>query len=534
MQDSGPIFIVRSVSIASALLLVAVTVAPFETAAAQEDTTSGPYRSVTIVPDDGVTLSWAGRHYAGSLEVTSASDGLVLLDHVGVDDYLLGIQEVPFSWPEAALQAQAVAARTYLAWTLGRGRAGAGKTYGFDICASSACQVYGGLDQVASASGKRWKAAVESTSGELLLYGGRPALAMYSSTTGGRTRNYEDVYAGRSPIPYLRAVPSPGEQSAFAEWRYEVRGSVLEDVLESAGLVDGPLRDVEVTETEDGDGPWTVEIRSAGETIRLTATEFRGAMNRWGPKAHPEAFPAYRPDGGRYPQTVLSPTFDVDKQWHFPDSFRSGYIDVYAVYEFEGRGWGHMVGMSQYGAKAMAEAGSDYGQILSHYYSGLVPEPGDGILPETIAVGLDWKEKTLRISADGPVSVVVDGQTIAVDAIGSWGFAYGGGVMLIPPEGFGLPPTVGDVPEMITGTSGRSLLVSVTVTAPARVRLVVFRGAQVVAETPWKAREAGRVSLIWDGTVAGATAPPGPYRLMIEARNAEGSASVFLTAVLVG
>jgi len=520
---------VRSISAVSALLLIVMMVPP---AAAQETTTSGPYRSVTIVPGDGVTLSWNGRHYAGSLEVTSASDGLVLLDHVGVDDYLLGIQEVPFSWPEAALQAQAVAARTYLAWTLRRGRAGSGKTYGFDICASSACQVYGGLDQVASAAGKRWEAAVESTSGQLLLYKGRPALAMYSSTTGGRTRNYEDVYAGRSPIPYLRAVPSPGEESAFADWRYEVRGSILEDVLRDAGLIDGVLVDVVVTETEDGGGPWKVEIRSTGGTTRMTATEFRGVMNRWGPRAHPDIFPASRPDGGPYPQTVLSPTFDVRKQWHFPDSFRSGYIDVYPVYEFEGHGWGHMVGMSQYGAKAMAEAGKDYGQILSHYYTGLAPEAADDLLPEAITVGLDWKEQTLRISADGPVSVVVDGQTIAADAIGSWRFTYEGGVMLIPPEGFGLPPTLRDVPEMITGTTGRSLLVSVTVTAPARVRLVVFRGAQVVTETPWKTREAGPVSLIWDGAATGEVAAPGPYRLMVEARNTEGSATVFLTAVL--
>jgi len=103
---------------------------------------------------------------------------------------------------------------------------------------------------------------------------------------------------------------------------------------------------------------------------------------------------------------------------------------------------------------------------------------------------------------------------------------------LTPPEGFGLPPTVRDLPEMVTGASGRSLLVSVTVTAPAQVRLVVFRGAQVVTETPWKTREAGPVSLIWDGTFAGRTAPPGPYRLMIEARNSEGAATAFVTALL--
>lgn len=527
LQALEPTSIVRSFAVASALALVMALAPP---AMAQEDALNGPFGSVMIVPDDGVTLSVAGRHYAGSLEVASASDGLVLLDHVGVDDYLLGIQEVPFSWPTAALEAQAVAARTYLAWTLERGRAGAGKTYGFDICASTACQVYGGLDQVASPLGERWAAAVEATAGEVLLYQGRPALAMYSSTTGGRTRNYEDVYTGRSPIPYLQAVSSPGEDSAFAKWRYDVPGSVLNDVLEAAGLLSGPLRDVTVKETSDGDGPWMVEISSGGSTTSLTATEFRGVMNRWAAKTHPEVFPAFRPGGGRYPQTVLSPTYTITKQWHFPDSFRSGYIDVYPVYTFEGNGWGHMVGMSQYGAKAMADAGSDYSEILSHYYTGLVPEPG--VLPEAITVGLDWKEQTLKVSADGPVSVIVDGEIVATNAIGSWGFTYRGGVLLTPPEGFGLPPTIRDVPEMATGSAGRSLLVSVTITAPSQVRLVVFRGAQVVAVTPWKAREAGSVSLIWDGTAGGATAPPGPYRLMIEAKNSEGSALAFLTAVL--
>ncbi len=517
----------RSTALVSAVLVAALMAPP---AVAQQDTPAGPYESVSIVPSPGVTLSVAGRHYAGVLEVAAASDGLVLLDHVGVDDYLLGIQEVPFSWPMAALEAQAVAARTYLAWSLERGRVGAGQTYGFDICASTACQVYGGLDQVASPLGERWAAAVESTARQVLLYQGSPALAMYSSTTGGRTRNYEDVYAGRSPIAYLRAVPSPGEESAFAEWRYEVRSGILQDVLDAAGLTEGPLRDISVTRTEDGGGPWMVEIRSAESSSSLTATEFRGVMNRWGPKIHPEVFPAYRSGNVRYPQTVLSPTYVVRKQWQFPDSFRSGYIDVYATFVFEGHGWGHMVGMSQYGAKAMADAGSKYDEILSHYYGGLIPEPGD--LPESITVGLDWKEQSLTISADGPVEVQVDGATVAQDAIGSWGFTYRQGVQLIPPEGFGLPPTLRDVPEAAAGTSGRSLLVSSTVTAPSQIRLVVFRGAQVVAVTPWKAREAGPVSLIWDGTAGGATAPPGPYRLMIEAKNSEGSALAFLTAVL--
>jgi SpoIID/LytB domain protein len=508
------------------LMLGAVAIPP---AAAE---TTGPYRSVTVVPADGVTLSWNGKHYAGSLEIAAASDGLIVRDHVGVDDYLLGIQEVPFSWPEAALRAQAVAARTYLAWTLRRGRAGSGATYGFDICASSACQVYGGLDLVTSAAGRRWEEAVESTAGEILVYDGAPALTMYSSTTGGRTRNYEDVYPDRAPIPYLKAVPSPGEQSAFADWHFEVRGSVLEDILAAAGVIDGPLHTISVRQTADGEGPWIVEVESDGGTEEMSTTDFRGLMNRWASDLYPDVFPAFRPSGTRYPQTILSPTYVIRKTWHFPDVFRSGHIDVYPVYEFDGHGWGHMVGMSQYGARAMADAGADYRTILSHYYGGLLPQPAGDLLPDSVVVGLDWKQAAVRVSADGPVDIMADGQVIAEGAVGTWDFRAGTGVMMTPPEGFGLPPTFGELPDHPTGTSGRSLLLSVVVTAPSEVRLVVFRGAQVVQETPWKVREAGHVSLIWDGSVAGSAAPPGPYRLMIEARNGEGTAVAFVTALV--
>ncbi len=519
--------VVRRVFALLIVLLLMVVAAP---AAVAE--TTGPYHSVAIQPGDGVTLTWNDHHYAGSLEVTSASDGLVVLDHVGIDDYLLGIQEVPFSWPIEALKAQVVAARTYLAWTLTRGRAGAGATYGFDICASSACQVYGGLDQVASDAGRRWEEAVVSTAGQILVYDGAPAFTMYSSTTGGRTRSYEDVYGGRDPIPYLKAVASPGEDSPFANWQYEVRSGVLEDVLAAADVVDGRLHSITVHQTPDGGGPWTVEIESDGGTTTLTTNEFRSLMNRWGPDIAPDVFPAARPDGKAYPQTVLSPTFVIHKTWHFPDVFPSGHIDMYPVYVFEGRGWGHMVGMSQYGAKAMAGAGDDYRTILSHYYGGLVPQAGGDLLPQSVVVGLGWGQGSVHIGADGPVDVIVDGETVASGAIGSWDFTQGGGVMMTPPEGFGLPPTIGSIPEQPTAPEGRAMLVSVVVTAPSQVRLVVFRGAQLVQATAWKAREAGRVSLIWDGTVGGSNAPPGPYRLMIEAMNSEGRAVAFVTALV--
>lgn len=510
------------------LLLLGVPATP-----ASAQVASGPYETVVVTPGDGVTLSWNGHHYAGSFEIKTASDGLVLVNHVTIDDYLLGIQEVPFSWPEAALEAQAVAARTYLLWTIDQGRAGAGRTYGFDICASSACQVYGGLDQVEGPLGHRWKSAVQATAGEVLLAGGTPAMALYSSTAGERTRSVQDVFTARAAVPYLQAVDSPGEESPFATWSFEVRDRILEQILRAADLIDGDLRDVTVQTRPDGTGPWTVAVQTGTETVTKTTPEFRRIMNRWAAEVRPDLFPAtYGEEGRRYPQTVLSSTYTITKHWRYPAEFTTGFIDVYAVYRFDGRGWGHQVGLSQYGAKAMADRGASYAEILAHYYGGLRPQAFEAA-EKPVAVGLSWGDSEIRVDADGPVSVTADGVVVAEAALGSWTFRSSGGIVLDPPEGLGLPPTLASVPGMVEGESGRAVLVAPVLTAPAEVRMVVFRGARLVAATPWKAREAGTVSLVWDGFDHGDVAGPGRYRLLIEARSAEGRAEAFATLRLV-
>ncbi len=500
--------------------------------AAQEEETVGLYESILLTPSEGTVLSWNGRRYAGRLEVRSAADGLVVVERVEPENYLLGIQEVPFSWHEEALKTQVVAARTYLAWTLSRGRVGSGKTYGFDICATPACQVYGGLDQVEGSGGERWAAAVAATKNEVLLANGAPAQALYSSTTGGRTRDVRDVFGGNG-LPYLSAVESPDEPSPFVEWSFEIPRSVLEGVLRTAERISGRLLEVTVRTTADGEGPWTVEIVADGESLSLTTWEFRGVMNRYGPQVAPELLPAERPDGRRYPQTVLSPTYTVAREWRYPDDFRSGFIVVEEVYRFSGNGWGHLVGMSQYGALAMAEAGSTYDEILAHYYGGLRPEPAGSTLGNEIVVGLGWGETEVVVAADGPVSVVADGDPVASDTLGTWRFsALADDVAVHPPDGFGLPPALRDLEPVVASPLGSSVVVTGTLAAAAEVRLVVFDGPGIVGETPWTVREAGGFALVWNGTIDGELAGPGRYRSLIEARSPEGAADTFITIEL--
>jgi stage II sporulation protein D len=509
------------------LLLVAGTPA----GAQEPEETVGLYETIRLTPADDTVLSRSDRRYAGEMEVRASDDGLVLVERVEPEQYLLGIQEVPFSWHREALKTQVVAARTYLAWTLSRGRVGSGATYGFDICATPACQVYGGLDQVERSGGERWAAAVTGTAGEVLFYDGSPAQALYSSTTGGRTRDVRDVFGGNG-VPYLRAVASPDEPSPFVDWSVEVPRSVLEAVLRESGEIDGRLRSVLVRTTEDGTGPWMVEIKTGETSTSLTSWAFRGVMNRYGPDVAPDLLPGTRPDGRRYPQTVLSPTYTISKEWVYPPDFRSGYIVVEEIYTISGRGWGHLVGMSQYGALAMAEAGSTYQEILAHYYGGLQAEPAGTALPAEIVVGLDWGESEVVVSADGPIAVTADGESIAADALGTWRFTFrSGDVAVHPPEGFGLPPALRDF-QPTTAPVGSSVVVGGTLAAAAEVRLVVFQGPAVVAETPWTLREAGAVVLVWDGTAGDALAQAGRYQALVEARSPQGAADSFLTIEL--
>lgn len=380
----------------------------------------GEFPEVLLIPADG-SFEVDGRSYAGELRVRAMSDGLSLVEFVDVDGYLAGIREVPAEWPEAALDAQAVAARTYLAWTLARGRSESGATYDFDICATTQCQVYAGT----AAGERRWVEAVARTGGEVLLYEGKPAQALYSSTSGGRTEPVQDIFAGSTPRPYLAGADSPDEASPYVTWSVAMPARVFVELLDAAGVAVGELVSVEVTHPRRGEGVWTMEVVSSEGVVRLPVSKVRSDFNRYGAELHPDILPGRRPDGRRYPQTILSYRFEVTYR---PAAPLDGRLDAIPVddrpvggtVEFDGRGWGHHVGMSQYGALAMAEKGEDYAAILSHYYGGLEPQVAPGVLPPVVAVGLDWGRDNIVVTASGPFSIVAAGRTIEVATGGTW------------------------------------------------------------------------------------------------------------------
>ncbi len=149
-------------------------------------------------PGRGAFLALGGKPYRGELQVTSTGNALTAIDYVGLEQYLWSVVpgEMPGDWPPEALKAQAVAARTYALSSLLKGRS-------FDLYPDVRSQVYLGLP----GEDTRTTAAVKATAGRALFFGGKPAIALFSSSSGGRTADGAEVLNG--PQPYLVSVPDP-------------------------------------------------------------------------------------------------------------------------------------------------------------------------------------------------------------------------------------------------------------------------------------------------------------------------------------
>ena len=411
-------------------MLVAQPAAPDQTVVV-----SLPVPSVQLVPAPGTSLEMGRGGYEGTLEIAAYSAGLAAVESTTIDRYLLGISEVPSSWPAAALEAQAVAARTYLAWTLSRGRSINGTKYEYDICASQYCQVYRGP----RGSAESWADAVSSTAREILVYEDRPAQALYSSSAGERTRSVQDIWGGGG-LPYLQAVDSPEmEYTPYERWELTVSEDTFTRVFARGGYSFGEaVTDVTLRSPGEGNGPEAVEVHTELGVTAVPATRFRAIFNVHGPDLYPGLMPAARPSGGRWPQTILSYTLAVEYKppsrtaHHLLPAGDTGAPGALTVI---GEGWGHGVGMSQWGAMAMATSGEPYEAILGLYY-GLSPNDGGDMVPQTVLVGLEVERAQIAVTADGPFQMIASGFDPVSLSAGDWVLRRSGeGLIAIGPGG---------------------------------------------------------------------------------------------------
>lgn len=418
--------------------------------------------------------------YRGTVEVLRAPDGtLSLIGELGFEDYIRGIAEVPRDWPMEALKAQVVAARTYALNRLQNADTGGS----YDLCATTECQVYVGMKVEAGPWGERWVRAVDDTAGQVLMYQDEPAITYYSSTSPGRTFDVEDVFGGEA-LPYLRGGPERDDgASPLSRWRVEVPFDDLARFLASQGLWGGgPIR---LVNADSG------RIRVIGNrVVTLSKDGLRDALNDSASCLEPDRYPTYENDGYRLPQTVPSIWYRVEQE---------GRMLV-----LTGRGWGHGIGMVQWGAYGKARRGLTHSEILGAYYGGLSPQ--QATLPGTIRILIAEGLNSLTVEPSADASLEP-----AAGASPPWEIT--GGRRLRVRHARPSPPVL-ELTEMYL--PGRAQVdqpypARLTASDEVEVRLEFLSGEEVVGRTGSHALQEGPSQL----ELLVPPLPPGRYRVHV-------------------
>ena len=322
----------------------------------------------------------ASGTYRGGFEFKILSSGTITaVNVVPLDSYIYGVisREMSPSWHIEALKAQAVCARNFAL-----GKTNRHKEYGFDLCNTVCCQAYSGVDYEAQGS----YAPVDETSGKVLLYNDELVQTVYSSSMGETTENVKNVWG--SNFPYLVSVSNEYEDTENinnGKWEKTLTKERATEIMNSKGYDIGNVTDIIAREYSDAGRVIELEVkgtkgsqtfkREQCRTIFSEATLSQKYTISGGGKT---AFPEIYVLGANGTKKISLENMNV---------LGKGTVSVVSVtdgktvieykgtkagegFVFTGEGWGHGVGMSQYGAKGMAEAGFTYEEILTHYYQG--------------------------------------------------------------------------------------------------------------------------------------------------------------------
>ena len=305
-----------------------------------------------IQPVGGSVLTWNGKKYRGELVITQTDSGFLVVNRLPMDSYLRGV--VPLEIGNrtaaefAAVQAQAVAARTYAYKHLTSSRA-------FDMYATVQDQVYGGVD----AEKPQADTAILTTRDVVVLYNGQPITTPYHSTCGGSTAAVSEVWYDQPDQPYLRPVSDriPGTNNFYCDssprfsWTQSYDAAGLRAVMEKylAAYTKAP---------KNGLGKIT-DIREQGRTPsgRIAALTVQTESGSYTLRGNDIRFVLRDPKGA-----ILNSTY-----FSFTKETSGGEVSSLNV---NGRGYGHGIGMCQWGAIGRARAGQNYRTILETYYPG--------------------------------------------------------------------------------------------------------------------------------------------------------------------
>lgn len=337
-----------------------------------------------IVYDDSLNIKFSSsiasnniriqnKPYRGNISFkVDSSNKLTVINSLPIEDYLYGVvaKEMPASWNKEALKAQAISARNYAVKNLNKY-----KKLGFDLCTTQNSQVYGGVD----AENFNTNKAVDETRGILAYYNGEVAELYYHSSSGGKTENSENIWS--NAVPYLKAVDDPyslGSPNDY--WEYKISKSELEKLLNNKDKNIGNLIGIRIDNVSSNGRVLKLTIIGDKSEVSLEKESIRGFLGYSNLKSN-----WFEVNGkNKYNQTISNNSYiaafndlqlflnktDSNTLGIYPNSNNSDII-ASQDYLFQGKGYGHGLGMSQYGAKTMADQGFSFDEILKYYFRGI-------------------------------------------------------------------------------------------------------------------------------------------------------------------
>ncbi|MBI5892658.1 MAG: SpoIID/LytB domain-containing protein [Deltaproteobacteria bacterium] len=273
------------------------------------------------------------RPFRGEIEITRNEKGLLVINNLDIEIYLVGLinHEISSKWNVEAVKAQAVIARTY---ALHQKKKNAGNLYHLEGTVIG--QVYSGSITEDEAALE----AVKQTMGEVLTYNSELALAVYHSNAGGYTEASKNVWA--KDYPYLRTVESPYDiLSPNFEWGMSIAPIDLFNALNNTGYKTGEIEQIIPLEKTSTGRITKIRIIHKNGKLEITGEDLRKVLGY---------------------DKLKSTRFEIKPV------LEDGAVKLFV---FSGKGSGHGVGLSQWGAKGMAENGYTYKEILKHYYKGI-------------------------------------------------------------------------------------------------------------------------------------------------------------------
>ncbi len=272
-----------------------------------------------VLDAEGGTFEVLGTHYRGAVRLSAVGDTVEVVNVLDLEAYLRGVvpAEMAASWPLEALKAQAVASRSYTLVSLD-------PEARYDLCATTDCQVYGGVE----AEQARTDDAITATTGVVVTYQGQTARTYYHSDSGGTVASSREVWG--TSYPYLVAVRDAASNTPHRAWTARLDAAVVSASLVAIGRGVGTVTSLRVLELSESGRVAALEVTGTGGATVLRGTQLTSLARGWG--------------------------------------LKSMRFSMQSALSVRGDGWGHGVGMSQYGARALAQAGYDYGRILAYFY----------------------------------------------------------------------------------------------------------------------------------------------------------------------